>query len=206
MREKIIFFRSYYEAIEKLPKEQRLQVYEAVLAYALNDEETEESARDPVINAMLTLMKPNIDASNSISEARTEAGRRGGKANGSKPKANGSEEEKEEEIEKEIEKELEKESVKEKAPGDNSPEPRARFLKPTLEAVKQYCTERGNQVDPERFINYYTANGWKVGRNPMKDWRATVRTWERGAPGGIRGKPPKGTYKPQEEISLDDLF
>lgn len=51
---------------------------------------------------------------------------------------------------------------------------------PTLDDVKAYCSERGNKVDPERFIDYYTANGWKVGKNPMKDWKAAVRTWERG--------------------------
>ena len=51
--------------------------------------------------------------------------------------------------------------------------------RPTLEDVKAYCQERGNRVDPERFIDYYTANGWKVGKNPMKDWKAAVRTWER---------------------------
>ena len=50
---------------------------------------------------------------------------------------------------------------------------------PTIEDVKAYCNERGNRVDPERFIDYYTANGWKVGKNPMKDWKAAVRTWER---------------------------
>lgn len=51
---------------------------------------------------------------------------------------------------------------------------------PTLEEVKEYCSERGNKVDPERWFDYYTSNGWKVGKNPMKDWKAAVRTWERG--------------------------
>lgn len=51
---------------------------------------------------------------------------------------------------------------------------------PTLEEVKAYCKERGNKVDPERWFDYYTSNGWKVGKNPMKDWKAAVRTWERG--------------------------
>ena len=54
-----------------------------------------------------------------------------------------------------------------------------RFTPPTLAEVRDYCLERGNTVDAERFVNYYTANGWKVGKNPMKDWRAAVRTWER---------------------------
>ena len=54
----------------------------------------------------------------------------------------------------------------------------ARFSPPTLEDVAAYCRERGNAVDPQRFIDYYTANGWVVGKNRMKDWRAAVRTWE----------------------------
>lgn len=54
-----------------------------------------------------------------------------------------------------------------------------RFTPPTLEEVKAYCSERNNNVDAQRFIDYYTANGWKVGRNAMKDWKATVRTWEK---------------------------
>ena len=54
-----------------------------------------------------------------------------------------------------------------------------RFSPPTLDEVTAYCNERGNKVDPARFIDYYTANGWKVGKNPMRDWKATVRNWER---------------------------
>ena len=53
------------------------------------------------------------------------------------------------------------------------------FQKPTLEEVTAYCQERGNDVDPQAWIDYYTSNGWKVGRICMKDWRAAVRTWER---------------------------
>ena len=65
---------------------------------------------------------------------------------------------------------------------DNSIENRKRFTAPTIEDVIAYCKERGNRVDPERFIDYYTSNGWKVGKNPMKDWKAAVRTWERSEP------------------------
>lgn len=55
---------------------------------------------------------------------------------------------------------------------------RKRFVKPTLEEVRDYCNERHNIVNPEHFIDYYESNGWKVGKNPMKDWKATVRSWE----------------------------
>ena len=57
--------------------------------------------------------------------------------------------------------------------------PRSRFHPPTLEDVQAYCFERNNNVDAQRFIDYYTSNGWKVGKNPMKDWKAAVRNWER---------------------------
>lgn len=54
-----------------------------------------------------------------------------------------------------------------------------RFVKPTVEEVKQYCIERNNCVNAEQFYDYYESNGWKVGKNSMKDWKAAVRTWER---------------------------
>ena len=53
-----------------------------------------------------------------------------------------------------------------------------KFTKPTIQEIKDYCFERKNNVDANKFFNYYEANGWKVGKNPMKDWQACVRTWE----------------------------
>jgi len=55
---------------------------------------------------------------------------------------------------------------------------RKKFVKPTIEEVSSYCTERGNSVSASRFCDYYEARGWLVGKSPMKDWRAAVRTWE----------------------------
>lgn len=53
------------------------------------------------------------------------------------------------------------------------------FRPPTLQEVREYCEARGNGISAERFIDHYSANGWKVGRNPMKDWKSAVRNWER---------------------------
>ena len=53
------------------------------------------------------------------------------------------------------------------------------FKKPTLEEVKAYCFERRNLVNPEAWLDYYTSNGWRIGKSQMKDWRAAVRTWEK---------------------------
>lgn len=52
------------------------------------------------------------------------------------------------------------------------------FTKPTIDEVRAYCLERQNGINAETWMAHYEANGWKVGRNPMKDWRAAVRTWE----------------------------
>ena len=93
------------------------------------------------------------------------------------------------EIEKDIEIELEEDIERDKEP--EKPKGKAkRFTKPTLEDIKAYCIERNNSVDPDRFYDYYEANGWKVGKNPMKDWKASVRTWERN---GYSGNKPKAT-------------
>ena len=54
-----------------------------------------------------------------------------------------------------------------------------RFTKPTVVDIAEYCIERNNSVDAEKFYDYYSSNGWKVGKNPMKDWKASVRTWEK---------------------------
>lgn len=54
-----------------------------------------------------------------------------------------------------------------------------KFKKPTLEEVRHYCEERNNGIDPQKFIDFYESKGWVVGKSPMKDWKASIRTWER---------------------------
>lgn len=53
------------------------------------------------------------------------------------------------------------------------------FRPPTLDEVKEYCDERNSGISAEHFYDYYSSNGWQVGRTKMKDWKAAVRTWER---------------------------
>ena len=66
------------------------------------------------------------------------------------------------------------------------------FTPPTLEEVKSYCNERQNNVDAETFISFYESKGWMVGKNKMKDWKASVRTWERN----------RGSQKKQAPIDI----
>ena len=74
-----------------------------------------------------------------------------------------------ENINENINKDIDENNIKEK---------RKIFKKPSMDEVTVYCQERKNSISPEQFINYYEANGWKVGRNQMKDWKAAIRTWE----------------------------
>lgn len=66
-------------------------------------------------------------------------------------------------------------NVKKKIPSEST----KKFQKPTLQQVADYCSDRNNGIDPQQFMDHYEANGWKVGRNSMKDWQASVRTWEK---------------------------
>ena len=78
------------------------------------------------------------------------------------------EEEKEELLKKDISNEISKKSTRQK-----------KFVPPTVEEVASYCLERKNKVDAAYFVDHYTSNGWKVGKQNMKDWKAAVRTWEK---------------------------
>lgn len=68
-----------------------------------------------------------------------------------------------------------------------------RFTPPTLDEVRAYCEERGNGIDAEQFVDHYNANGWKVGRSPMKDWKAAIRNWEKNE---YRRREPGKEYGP----------
>lgn len=76
--------------------------------------------------------------------------------------------------------------------GADKPPDRSRFIPPTIDEVRAYCAEKGYEVDPDRFVDYYTSNGWRVGKNPMKDWKAAVRSWngkEQSKNGKTESKP-----------------
>lgn len=97
-------------------------------------------------------------------------------------------------------------NITEHREGADKPPRASRFTPPTVEEVSAYCRERGNHVDAQRFIDHYSANGWMVGKNRMKDWRASVRTWERSE---YADKPKAGdriiTSAKASKTSLDAL-
>ena len=76
---------------------------------------------------------------------------------------------------------------------------RKRFVKPTVEEVAAYCRERQNTVDAEEFVAYYESNGWKVGKNPMVNWKQSVITWECKRKNEQKAKNGTPIYDPDAE-------
>ena len=105
----------------------------------------------------------------------------------------------------EIEIELEKDIKIEKeihSSAKSTTTKRKRFEKPTLSESKAYCIERNNNVDAQHFFDYYESNGWKVGKNSMKNWQAAVRTWEKNS----YTNTTKQTKKTNTEQTLDAIY
>lgn len=196
MRESIVFYRSFYEAIKELPAEEFRNAVMAIMEYGLNDSEIDTSG---VAKAILIMAKPQIDKNNK----RYENGLRGGtkpkqNQNGTKTEPNPNQ------TVTKVEPTPNQNGTKAEPkrtnpePNDNdnvndnvndikeSEEKKPRFYPPTLEELKKYIADNKYNVDPERFIDYYTANGWTVGKNRMKDWKAAVRNWDRSQKSGGR--------------------
>ena len=92
-----------------------------------------------------------------------------------------------------------KDSVGKDIEEDAPPPPsRKRFTPPTVDEVREYCEERGNSVDPQRFVDYYSSNGWMVGKTKMKDWKAAVRTWEQ--------REKQTNYGPKVKVSSNPFM
>lgn len=188
MRDSLVFYRSFYEAVKDLPAEEFKEAVSAIMEYGLNDEEQAPSGAAKVF---LIMAKPLIDANNKKHEngkKGAEFGKLGGRPKKETPR-------KPQENPKETPKKPQEnpnqtpnvnvdvnvnENIKE------SEEKKPRFYPPTLEELKKYIADNKYNVDPERFIDYYTANGWTVGKNRMKDWKAAVRNWDRSQKSGGR--------------------
>ena len=177
MNESFVFYRSFAEALEELPPEQYKEVMTALTRYALDG--TLPENMDPVLKGYFVLMKPQVDANNS----KRENGRKGGntskqtEANASKAEAKASKPKQTEAKAKQTEANVNANANANVNANANAKESK-RFAPPTVEEIAAYCRERGNHVDPQKFRDFYASKGWKVGNQPMKDWKAAVRTWE----------------------------
>lgn len=187
MRDSVVFYRSFYDAIKNIPKDNQLEVYNAIMDYSMYGVDPDITG---IALALFLAFKPQIDANNE----RYVNGTKGGRPKKEKPMVFKDGENKKPMVSEnlETEKPNEKENVKEK---ENIKEniKRKIFQAPTAEDVRKYCVERGNKVDPQSFVDFYESKGWMIGKNHMKDWKAAVRTWERSETKTRQGETAKLT-------------
>ena len=81
----------------------------------------------------------------------------------------------------------------------NDKEKRGRFTPPTIEEVRAYISEKGYHINAQQFIDFYESKNWMVGKNKMKDWKASVRTWE-------QRRKDQEQSKPRQQGSRRELF
>lgn len=185
-RDSMVFYRSFFEAVEDLPPEDFKQAVTAIMRYALDG--TADDVKG-VAKSILIMARPQIDKNNKRYENGTRGGR---KLNDNQtitksepkcisPKPNENVNDNVNDI-----KENTLKSVKEK-----------RFAPPNPEDVREYCREKGLSVDADRFVDFYESKNWYVGKNKMKDWKAAVRNWARSQ---RQESTAKGTEKPRNRF------
>lgn len=187
----VLVFSDWQTLFQNLSDEQAGQLIKAMCFYNKGEEYTPS---DPTVTAMFSMVKEGMDHNSDhydkVCQRRAEAGKKGadkrwkdGKSHSENGKCH-SEDGKtcktltESESVTLTETLTESESVIPPTEESKS-RTRKRFRPPTVEEVEAYCFERNNKVDAERFVDFYASNGWRVGKNPMKDWKAAVRTWEK---------------------------
>ena len=177
MKDTSTILRSQRDALRNLPPEQFKSAILAIMDYEMDEIEITD---DPVAACALGMAKPLIDKRSS----KAEAGRKGGEAKRSKTKQTGSKPKQTEANVKQTEADTKQTEAKEERRNIKDKNIKDKkicmhFVPPTVEEVRAYIAEKGYSVDAERFVDFYESKGWMVGKNKMKDWKASVRTWAR---------------------------
>lgn len=184
-KKSFVMYESWGAAIEKMNNEQAGELIKAIYAFQKNPDVVPE---DPAIAFVFEIIKQKLEEDNTryeeVCAARSEGGKKGGrpKANASDKKQMVSEESKKSKCFSEKAKKADNDNEYDNDLKENTLEgvKEKRFAPPTLENVSEYCREMGyTNVDAVCFIDFYTSNGWMVGKNRMKDWKAAVRNWDR---------------------------
>ena len=176
-----IFYRSFSECLKSLPDKERLILYNSIIDYALDEIEPN---LDGCLKGMFALIKPQLDAN----IRRWKNGCKGGAPVGNQNATKNNQE------------------ITKKQPKTTNVQPNDNvndnvnvnhnvndnkkvstcvdrkkkiFSTPTISDINSYIKENNYNVDGQRFYDYYESNGWRVGKNPMKSWQASVRTWAR---------------------------
>lgn len=192
--DRVMIFESMRTATKYLDPDTRLKIYDALLDYAFYEEEP-EFKEGTVEHSLFAAFKPIVKNSTDNIENGKKGGRPTAKKDGKNPPLNPPFEDVESgDKNPSLNQEKRREEGEGEGEGEGGkvdiPRERSRFQKPSLEEVEAYCAERSNGIEASRFLDFYEANGWMVGKSKMKDWRAAVRNWERR--GYDRGEPRAG--------------
>lgn len=190
MANKFMFFENFKDTADRLPDDLRLKFYDAMTDYVFKGIEPD----DAIVSALITAIKPSLDKEDHRGGVREGAGAKANNQNAKKQSVDETEtiknnqnnqKQSKQSILSETETETETENNTPLIPNGIIP-PKGekhtkRFVPPKVEDVMTYCREKNYSVDANRFVDFYSSKGWLVGKSPMKDWRAAVRTWERDA-------------------------
>ena len=189
-------FTDFLEVAEGLSDGALARLFRAMLRYALDGTEPQMKSSE---RALWTVARQNIDRETAAYESKVKHLQRG-RSSVSKTTRSVSEEDKDKEKEKDKDKDKDKDIyIGGEPPVPPAPKAHIYIQPPSLEEVESYCRERKNRVNPQYFYDYYQSNGWRVGKNPMKDWKAAVRSWE--SNGMDRERPAR-----ENELSDADRF
>ena len=174
-REYFNAYHSYLKSIDPLNDAERGRLFTALLFYSSTGKEPELRGNERFIFPM---MREQIDRDCDKYNKKCESNRQNIKV-----RWNTNEYERiPDDTKNTKEKEKTKEKTKTRESINGAFAPRSKFMKPTVDEVRAYCKERKNAVNPETFCDFYESKGWKIGKDPMRDWKAAVRTWERREP------------------------
>jgi len=211
-RSQFTFYLSFAKAIQRIKKPaERCEAYDSIVNYALYGKEPGDDISDSAA-MVFELAKPTFDTARKNAEkmqrSRNKSQERTGNSDVTVTEHADDAVTEKLHSEKEIEVEIEIEKEKDINIPPISPlgGKGGGFVKPSVEEVKAYCQERGNSVDPEAFVAFYESNGWKVGKNPMKNWKSAVITWEKSRKEGNRGRSSenKPVYEPSRVYHSPD--
>lgn len=170
----IPIFLDWLEVTGELNAQEKGRLIDAIVTYARGEDWQEQIKGNE--RYLFPAFRGQIDRAAEISEIRSKA--TDSRRNQKQSKAIKTEQTESNEI-KNANKEYNKEKEDNKNKKEDSKYNTVAHRPPTVDEVAAYCREKGYSIDAEHFVSYYESNGWRVGKNPMKDWRAACRTWAR---------------------------
>lgn len=214
MKRSIVFYDSWGELISNLPDDMAGSLIKMICQYSFTGEV--QASEDASIDAMFAMIRTKLDedaeAYQETIRKRSEGGKKGMKSRWETVTQDNSVITKDNSVitpDNSVTKKITPITVSDSVSvsvSDNNNKKSSRFAPPSLEEVKSYCQERNNGVNPETFIDFYASKGWKVGNQPMKDWKACVRTWERRDKTPDKGKPPdKIHFELERHYDIEEL-